>query len=131
MTTTVSTTRSARNVPLASARVFAGLLGAVQLAGAGFFLLIARDEAVWVGLWLDIPVVALMLSSIFLKLALALLPGLPATRRLAIGFLAVAIGIAVTLLKIPVYDEPEGALFLAFDGVLLTLLVLAWRIAKR
>lgn len=124
-------THPIRNVPLIAARVLAGLLGAVQLAGASFFLLIAPEEAVWVGPWLDAPVVALTLSSIFLKLGLALLPGLAATRRIAMGLLAVAIGVAVTLLKISLYDEPEGVLFLAFDAVLLAVLTLAWRTAKR
>lgn len=120
-----------RNVPLVSARVLAGSLGALQLAGATYFLLIASEEAVWVGPWLDVPVVALTLSSIFLKLGLALLPALPDARRIAWGVLAVAIGVAVTLIKVSVYDEPEGVLFLAFDAVLLALLVLAWRTAKR
>lgn len=131
MTTTLSAAQSARNVPLASARVFAGLLGTVQLAGAVYFLFIAREEAVWVGIWLDVPVVALTLFSIFLKLGLAVLPGLPATRRVALGFLAVIVGVAVALLKISLYDEPEGVLFMVFDAVLLTLLAFAWRTAKR
>lgn len=131
MTTTLSAAQSARNVPLASARVLAGLLGTVQLAGAVYFLFIAREEAVWVGIWLDVPVVALTLFSIFLKLGLAVLPGLSATRRVALGFLAVIVGVAVALLKSSLYDEPEGILFLAFDAVLLTLLVFAWRTAKR
>lgn len=131
MTTTLSAAQSARNVPLTSARVFAGLLGTVQLAGAVYFLFIAREEAVWVGIWLDVPVVALTLFSIFLKLGLAVLPGLPATRRVALGFLAVIVGVAVALLKISLYDEPEGVLFMVFDAVLLTLLALAWRTAKK
>lgn len=131
MTTTLSAAQSARNVPLASARVFAGLLGTVQLAGAVYFLFIAREEAVWVGIWLDVPLVALTLFSIFLKLGLAVLPGLPATRRVALGFLAVIVGVAVALLKISLYDEPEGVLFMVFDAVLLTLLAFAWRTAKR
>lgn len=129
MTTTVTT--SSRNIALAAARVAAGLLGAIQLAGATFFLLIAPDEAVWVGPWIDVPIVALMLSGIFLKLGLALLPGLTAARRITMGFLAVTIGVAVTLVKIPVYDEPEGVLFLLFDAVLLGFLTLAWRAARR
>lgn len=131
MTTTLSAAQSARNVPLAFARVFAGLLGTVQLAGAVYFLFIAREEAVWVGIWLDVPLVALTLFSIFLKLGLAVLPGLPATRRVALGFLAVIVGVAVALLKISLYDEPEGVLFMVFDAVLLTLLAFAWRTAKR
>lgn len=131
MTTTLSAAQSARNVPLASARVFAGLLGTVQLAGAVYFLFIAREEAVWVGIWLDVPLVALTLFSIFLKLGLAVLPGLSATRRVALGFLAVIVGVAVALLKISLYDEPEGVLFMVFDAVLLTLLAFAWRTAKR
>lgn len=128
---TTTTTTSPRNVALATARVAAGLLGTIQLAGAVFFIFIAREEAVWVGPWLDAPIVALMLSGILLKLGVAILPGLHATRRTAMGFLAVAIGIAVTLVKIPVYDEPESVLFLALDAVLLGLLTLAWRTARR
>lgn len=129
MTSTI--THSARNSSLAMARVLACLLGAVQLSGAVFFLFVAPEEAVWVGLWLDVPVVALTLSGIFLKLGLAVLPGLPATRRIAMGFLSVAIGVAVTLVKISLYDEPEGVLFLAFDALLLAFLTLAWRTARR
>lgn len=124
---TTSTTASPRNVPLVAARVTAGVLGGIQLAGATFFLLIAPEEAVWVGLWIDVPVVALMLAGILLKLAVAFLPRLDASRRIKMGFLAVALGVAVTLVKIPVYQEPEGVLFLAFDGVLLVLLLLARR----
>lgn len=94
-------------------------------------MLIAPDEAVWVGPWIDVPIVALTLSGIFLKLGLALLPGLTAARRITMGLLAVTIGVAVTLVKMPVYDEPEGVLFLLFDAVLLGLLTLGWRAARR
>lgn len=128
---TTTTTTSSRNVALTASRFAAGLLGSMQLVGAVYFLLISPDEAVWVGLWLDVPIVALLLSGVLLKLGVALLPGLPATRRITMGFLAVGIGAAVTLVKIPVYNEPEGVLFLAFDAVLLALLTLAWRAAKR
>lgn len=127
--TTTSTT-SARNSALTAARFAAGLLGTMQLVGAAYFLLISPDEAVWVGLWLDVPIVALLLSGVLLKLGVALLPGLPATRRITMGFLAVGIGAAVTLFKIPVYDEPEGVLFLVFDAVLLVFLMLARRAAR-
>ena len=128
---TTTTTTSSRNVALTTSRFAAGLLGSMQLVGAVYFLLIFPEEAVWVGLWLDVPIVALLLSGALLKLGVALLPGLPATRRITMGFLAVGIGAAVTLFKIPVYNEPEGVLFLAFDAVLLALLTLAWRAAKR
>lgn len=128
---TTTTPASSQNIPLISARVAAGVLGIIQLAGAVFFLLIAPQEAVWVGLWIDVPIVVLMLSGILLKIGVAVLPRLNAARRIAMGFLAVAIGTAVTLVKIPVYQEPEGVLFLAFDGVLLVLLLLAWRAARR
>lgn len=129
MTTTVTT--SSRNAALVTARVAAGLLGSIQLAGAIFFLFAAPDEAVWVGPWLDVPIVALTLSGIFLKLAVAVLPRLYVRRRIAMGFLAVAIGVGVTLVKIPVYNEPEGVLFIGLDAVLLGLLTLAWRAARR
>lgn len=128
MTTTITT--SSRNVALATSRIVAGLLGAMQLSGAVYFVLIAPGEAVWVGPWLDVPIVVLMLAGIFLKLGVALLPGLHATRRITMGFLAVAIGAAVTLVKVPVYDEPEGILFLVFDAALLAVLTLAWRAAR-
>jgi hypothetical protein len=129
MTTTITT--SSRNAALTGARVVSGLLAVSQLAGIAFFVLIAPEEAVWMGALVDVPIVALMLSGALLKLGLALLPGLPPTRRIEMGFLAVAIGIAVTLVKIPVYDEPEGVLFLAFDAFLFALLVAAWRAARR
>lgn len=129
MTTTIAA--SSRNPALITARVIAGLLGASQLAGAIFFLFIVPDEAVWVGLWLDVPIVVLLVSGALLKLGVGVLPGLPPARRIAMGFLAVGIGVSVTLVKIPVYDEPEGVLFLIFDGVLLLFLTLARRAARR
>ena len=112
---------------LLAARAVAGLLGLVQLAGATYFLLIARDEAVWLGPAADIPVVGIMLVGFALKLAVAFWPRVPAARRIALGLAAVAIGVVVTLIKIPLYDAPEGAVFLAADGVLLALLLLARR----
>ncbi len=129
MTTTI--TAPSRNLALLTARVAAGLLGGAGLGAASFFLFIAPEEAVWVGLWLDVPIVALILSGALLKLGVAVLPGLPPARRIAMGFLAVTIGIAVTMVKIPVYDEPEGVVILVFDAVLLLLLALAWRSARR
>ena len=39
----------------------------MQLAGAAYFVLIARDKAVRVSPWLDVPIVALMVSGILLK----------------------------------------------------------------
>lgn len=125
MTTTV--VRPTRNTAMLGARVVAGITGAVQLAGAGFFLLVAPEEAVWLGPWLDIPIVSVMLVGFLCKLGVALLPGLAADRRIALGLAAVAIGVAVTVVKIPLYDEPEGVVFLAFDGLLLLLLLLARR----
>lgn len=136
MTTTMSTTTDGttsggnlrrRNHALTAARVTAGLLGLNGLAGATYFILMAPEEAVWVGPWVDVPVVALMLTGFLLKLGVAVLPRLAALRRIRLGFVAVALGMAVTLVKIPVYDEPEGVLFLAFDAVLLVILLLAWR----
>lgn len=125
MTATVD--RPTRSIALIAARVVAGLFGAVQLAGAIFFIFIAPEEAVWVGPWIDVPIVTIMLVGFLCKLALALLPGLEVDRRITLGLVAVAIGVAVTLVKIPVYDEPEGLAFLAVDGLLLLLLLLARR----
>lgn len=127
ITTTPSAPATRRNVALVATRVFAGLLGAMQLAGAVFFLFLAPEEAVWVDPWVDVPVVALLLCGVLLKLTVAVGPGLDPHRRIGLGLVAVAIGVAVTLFKIPVYDEPEGVLFLAFDFVLLALLLLARR----
>jgi hypothetical protein len=130
MTSNTTTDVRTSNRALAAARVVAGLLGVNGLLGATYFILIAPEQAVWVGPWVDVPVVALMLTGFFLKLGVALAPGLPADRRIRLGFLAVALGMAVTLVKIPVYDEPEGMLFLAFDAVLLGVLLLAWRATR-
>ena len=107
--------------------VIAGLLGAMQLAGAFFFLFISPEQAVRIGPWLDVPMVTIMLAGFLCKLAVALLPGPEAGRRITLGLVPVAIGIAVTLVKIAVYDEPEGLAFLALDGLLLLLLLLARR----
>lgn len=126
-TTTASAPRTRRNVALTTARVFAGILGSLQLAGAAFFLFLAPEEAVWVGPWVDVPVVAALLGGALLKLAVSVGPGLTAESRIRLGLLAVGIGVAVTLIKIPVYDEPEGVVFLALDAVLLALLLLARR----
>lgn len=127
MTSTPTVTARRRNLALVVTRVYAGLLGASQVAGVVFFVFFAPDEGLWVGPWVDVPVTALLAAGALLKLAVAIGPGLDAHRRIVLGLTAVAIGVAVTLVKIPVYDEPEGVLFLAFDGVLLGLLLLARR----
>ena len=129
MTTTV--TAPSRNTALIAARVAAGLLGGAQLAAASFFTFIAPEDSVWVGLWIDVPIVALIFSTALLKLGIAVLPGLPAARRIALGFVAFPIGIAVTIVKMTAYSEPEGINFLIFDTVLLVLLLLARRSAPR
>ena len=131
LVTTPVVTASAPNVPLLAARVLAGLLATVQLAGAVFFMLIAPDQAVWVGPLLDVPIVVLMVSGLLLKLAVAVWPGVGPGRRIRLGLLAAGVGIAVTLVKIPVYDEPEGVLFMVLDAVLIVLLVLAGRRDRR
>lgn len=125
ITRSPATTR--RNAALVVARCFAGLLGSAQLAGAAYFGFVAPEEAVWRGPAIDVPVVGLLFASILLKLATAVGPGLSAHRRIATGLVAVAIGVAVTLVKIPLYDEPEGVTFLALDAVLVGLLLMARR----
>ena len=129
MTTVI--TAPPRNTALTAARVLAGLMGANQLAGATYFLLVAPEEAVWLGPWVDVPVVAVMLTGMLLKMVVALWPGLPAERRISLGLLAVGLGMAVTLLKIPLYDEPEGLIFLLVYSVLLLVLLAAWRADRR
>ncbi|MEU5945963.1 hypothetical protein ABZ793_10420 [Micromonospora sp. NPDC047465] len=129
MTTTI--TAPTRNIALVTARVVAGLLGSVQLAGATYFLFIAPEEAVWVNLWLDVPIVALTLSGILLKLGIAFLPGLSAARRIGMGFVAFPLGIVLTLVKITAYSEQESVVFLVFDAVLFLLLALSWRATRR
>lgn len=120
-----------RNAALIAARALAGVLGALQLAGAVYFLLIAPGEAVWHGPWVDVPVIAVLLTGVFLKLALAIAPGLDAARRIRLGLVAVGVGIAITLVKIPVYDEPESVTFIPVDAALAGLLLLARRGARR
>lgn len=129
-TTPSTLTARRRNVALLAARVFAGVLGSVQLAGAIFFVFLAPEQAVWVGPWVDVPVVALLLTGVLLKLAVAVGPGLDPHRRIVLGLVAVGIGVAVTVFKIPVYDEPESVPFLALDAVLLALFLLARRGAR-
>jgi len=128
---TTTTVPATRNVALITARVLAGLLGALGVGAASYFTFVIPDEVVWMGPWLDVPIVALIVSGALLKLGLAVLPGLPDSRRIAMGFLAVGIGFAVNLVKIPVYDEPEGVVILAFDTALLLLLALSRRAARR
>lgn len=129
-TTTTSAPATGRNVALVVTRIVAGLVGTVQLAGAVFFIFLAPEEAVWVGPWVDVPIVALLMAGVLLKLTVAVGPGLDPRRRISLGLVAVAVGVAVTLFKVPVYDEPEGVTFLVFDAVLLALLLLARRGAR-
>jgi hypothetical protein len=117
-----------RNVALSVARVFAGLLGLMKAAGITYFALLAPDEAVWLGPWIDIPAVGTLFAVTVLLLVIALAPGLRAGRRIGLGLLAVGLDVAVTLVKVPLYDEPESVTFLAFDAILLTLLLLARRV---
>lgn len=126
MTTTTAVPTTARQPrTLLAARILAGVVGAVQLAGALFFLVLARDEAVWLGPLVDVPVIALTLTTIVLKMAFALAPRLTPARRTTVGLATVALGVALTLIKVPVYDEPEGAVFLVVDAVILVLLLAA------
>ncbi|MVA76377.1 hypothetical protein GC722_10125 [Auraticoccus sp. F435] len=128
MTTTTAVPATARQPrTLVAARVLAGLVGAVQLAGAIFFLGLAREEAVWIGPLVDVPVVALTLTTIALKLVFALAPGIRPARRITVGLLAVALGVVLTVVKVAVYDEAAGGVFLAVDAVVVALLLLARR----
>jgi hypothetical protein len=112
---------------LVAARVVAGVLAVVQLAGVFFFTVMAREEAVWLGPLVDIPVIGLMVLGMLLKLACAVWPGLAARRRIVLGLAGAALGIVMTLVKIPLYDEPEGVTFLVADLLLVALLLLAGR----
>lgn len=125
MTVTTDSLAPPRNLALTAARTVAGLLGASQVAGVTYFVFIAPEEAIWLGPWIDIPVLTLLLGGMVLKLVTGLAPRLSADRRVQVGFAAVGLSVAATLLKIPLYDEPEGVTFLATDAVLLALLVLA------
>jgi hypothetical protein len=132
-TTTVPTrpTTATRNVALTAARVTAAVIGAMQLAGFTFFMLIVPDdEVVWRGPWIDYPILTLLLTGIALKLTTALAPGLRPDLRVRIGLSAVALSVVVTLLKMPLYGEPEGATFLVLDGLLCWLLLRARRVAR-
>lgn len=133
MTTSTTTTAAttARKTALLVARVVAGVLGLVGLAGATYFMLIAPEESVWVGPWLDVPVVALIVSAVLVKLVVAVAPGLPASRRIAIGLAAFPIMCVVTLAKVTFYSEPESLVLLTLDAVLFLLLVRARRVARR
>lgn len=132
-TTTVPTrpTTATRNIALTAARVTAAVIGAMQLAGFTFFMLIVPDdEVVWLGPWIDYPILTLLLTGIALKLTAALAPGLRPDLRVRIGLSAVALSVIVTLLKMPLYGEPEGATFLVLDGLLCWLLLRARRVAR-
>ncbi len=129
MTTTIATSR--RPLTLLVARILAGAIGVVQAAGATFFLFIAPHESVWLGPWIDVPVVGLTLTGVALKLAFAVWPGLPSTRRIPLGLAAVGLGAATTLVKDPVYREPEGVIILLVDAVVLVLLLVAMRAGRR
>ncbi|SOC52305.1 hypothetical protein [Ornithinimicrobium cerasi] len=112
---------------LTAARVFAAALALFQLAGVFFFTVLAREEAIWLGPLIDVPIVGLMVVGMLLKLAFGVWPRLLPERRIALGLAGVALGFATNLVKIPLYDEPEGVLLMAADAVLLVLLLLATR----
>ena len=127
-TLTTSTAVPSRNAALTAARVAAGVIGGLQLAGVSYFLLIVPDaDVVWLGPWIDYPILTLLLTGVVLKLATALAPGLDAALRVRVGLVAVAVGVVVTLLKMPLYGEPEGVTFLVLDGLLGWLLLRARR----
>ena len=131
MSTTTTPTRSTaptRDVALTAARVTAGVIGALQLAGFSYFMVIAPDdEVVRLGPSIDYPILTLLLTGVLLKLTTAFAPALRADLRIRIGLGAVALGFLVTLLKMPLYGEPEGATFLVLDGLLCWLLLRARR----
>ena len=129
MTSTVIPAR--RNVALAAARVLAGPFGAITVAGFAMFTFVVPEEAVWRGPLVDVPVVGAMLAAALLKLAVALAPAMNAARRVRLGLRAAGLGAAVTLIKIPVYDEPEGVLFLGVELLLVALLLRARQAAPR
>jgi hypothetical protein len=122
---------TARNVPLITARVVAGVVGVVQLAGVGYFTLLSPEDAVFLGPMVDLPIVGTMVVGMLLKLVCALWPRLSVSHRITLGLTAVAIGVVTTLIKIPLYNEPEGVIFLIAEAVLLALLLLARRAARR
>ena len=127
-TTRIDRTDATRhNPPLVAARAFAGVLAGLQLAGMSWFLVFAPEEAVWVGPWVDYPVLVWLSTAVLLKVVLAVGPRLDVRRRIAVGLTAVALGLGVTLVKIPVYGEPEGVTLLVLDAVLLALLLSARR----
>lgn len=131
-TTTLSTDSSAptRNGALTAARVTAAVIGALQLAGFSFFMLVVPDdEVVWLGPWIDYPILALLLTGILLKLTTAFAPALRPALRIRVGLVAVALGVLVSLLKMPLYGEPEGVTFLVLDCLLGWLLLRARRSA--
>ena len=133
MTTTITTASPApsRNAPLTAARVAAGVIGGLQLAGVSYFLLIVPDaEVVWLGPWIDYPILTLLLTGVALKLTTALAPGLRTALRIRVGLVAVVVGVVVTLLKMPLYGEPEGVTFLVLDGLLGWLLLRARRVRR-
>lgn len=133
MSTTVSPTVSSaptRNVALTAARVTAAVIGGLQLAGFCFFMLVVPDdEVVWLGPWIDYPILTLLLTGVALKLTTAFAPALGPALRIRIGLVAVGVSVLVTLLKMPLYGEPEGATFLVLDALLGWLLLRARRAA--
>jgi hypothetical protein len=130
MTTTTDVAAPPRNIALIAARVLGGVVGSLQVAGASYFMFVAPDEAVWLGLWIDIPVLTVLFTGMLLTLVMALAPGLEQLRRVRVGLIAVGLVVVATLVKIPLYDEPESVTVLGVEAVLLTLLLLAGRTAQ-
>jgi hypothetical protein len=97
------------------------------LSGSIFFILIAPEETPWLGPWIDVPTVALSLTTGLLLLTVALAPAMPVRRRVTLGFVATGLGVLFNLINITAYDEPEAVTFLVVDAVLALLLGLAWR----
>lgn len=136
MTTTDPTTsevsgREPGNRPLVAARIVSGLAAALALFGVTYFTVFAREEAQFMGPWVDVPLITWKVAVCVALLTVALAPGLRAATRVQVGIVAAVAELGFTAIKVAFYDEPEAVTFAVLDLAIIGLLVAARRRSAR
>lgn len=124
---TVTAVPVRRNAALTIARVLAGVLGIMKVGGITYFAVIAPEESVWRGPWIDVPTLGGLFASTALLLVVAFATRLSHRTRITAGFVSAGLEVVVTIVKVSLYDEPESMSFLVFAAILAGILVWARR----
>lgn len=130
-TATTASVPGGRNRPLVAARVLAGIAATLALFGVTYFTMFAREEAQFLGPWVDVPLITWKVGVCIALLAVALAPGLRAATRIQVGIVAAVAELGFTAIKVAFYDEPEAVTFAVLDLVIIGLLVAARRRSTR